>query len=497
MSTEPSGFDLVLAGGRVIDPDTGLDEHRNVGVIGDRIAAVTRGVITGRRIIDARGKIVGPGFVDLHSHGQAIAETRLQAMDGVTTALELEAGAAPVSTAYARSTAQGRPVNFGFSASWAATRMHVVAGDVLRGWPMSELNPRLGKTAWRAAATAAQTGRLLKLLERDLEDGALGIGIMLGYAPATDPAEFVRVAALAASAGVATYTHARSLVEQDPQVRVDGAEEITRAAAETGAHMHYCHVNSTSTRHLARVQALLGKVRAEGSRVTTEVYPYGAGMTAIGADYFDPQRLHILGGSGTPSDVVYARTGETLSSIDRLIELRAIDPGGLAFLKAFDEEKEHDRLTRIASLSGAVIASDAVPLVCEPGRAFRTTDWPLPDFLRTHPRGAGTFARTLRLAVRETGSLTLSEAIARCSLWPARVVESATPAMRRKGRVQVGCDADLVVFDLATVTDNATYEHTVRPSTGFTWVIVNGIPVVANGELLTSALPGRPVRGAH
>lgn len=489
--------DLVIQGGRVIDPDTGLDGPRNVGIIDDQIVAVTDQALSGRRIIQAAGMVVAPGFIDLHSHGQAIAECRLQALDGVTTALELEAGAAPVSIAYRRSQEEGRPVNFGFSASWAAARMHVVGGDPLSGWPMSEINARLGADGWRKGATEMQTKQLLTVLERELADGALGIGVMLGYAPATDPAEYVHIAQLAANAGVPTYTHARPLIEQDQDVIVDGAQEITRVAGETGAHMHYCHINSTSTRHLARVHTLIDVVRAEGATITTEIYPYGAGMTAIGSDYFDPDRLHVLGATGTPSDVIYAATGETVSSVDRLMEIRVTDPGGLAFIKSFDEDTSLERLAMLAALPRAVIASDAVPLVPEPGRTFLSTDWPLPKFVRTHPRGAGTFARTLRVAVRQTGRLSLSDAVAKCALWPAQIVELAAPAMRRKGRVQVGCDADLIVFDIASVTDNATYEHTVRPSSGFSWVIVNGIPVVADGELLTSSLPGRAVRGSR
>lgn len=489
-------YDVVIHGGRVIDPESGLDAVRDVGVIGDRIAAVSAAELAGRTSIDARGLVVAPGFIDLHSHGQAIGEGRLQALDGVTTALELEAGAAPVADAYARAAAEGRPINYGYSASWASLRRHVVGGAPLRGRTGGPLDD-LGSDGWRAPATPAQVAALLRELERELADGALGVGILLGYAPATDPAEYVRVARLAAAAGVPTFTHARPLVEQDPTIVVDGAEELTRVAAETGAHMHYCHVNSTSTRHLDRVQALVDAVRAEGATVTTEVYPYGSGMTSIGSDYFHPDRLHVLGATGTPQDVVYARTGETVASVERLLELRAADPSGLAFLKVFDEQSSPERLARICTLPQAVIASDAVPFVVAAGHAYDPSQWPLPTFVRTHPRSAGTYGRTLRVAVRESGALSLPEALARCTLRPARVLEAAVPAMRRKGRVQPGSDADLVVFDAERVSDAATYQHTVRPSIGFVHVIVNGEAVVRDGRLRPDVLPGRPVRARH
>ncbi len=486
--------DLVIGGGRVIDPETGLDDVRDVGIDGDRITAVSATPLLGRARIDARGLVVAPGFIDLHSHGQAIGELRLQALDGVTTALELEAGVAPVSVAYARAAAEGRPINFGYSVSWSSIRMHVVGGAPLHGGADGPLD-NLGLDAWRVPASPSQTTAMMAMLERELADGALGIGILLGYAPMTDPAEVVTIARLAAEADVPTFTHARPLVEQDPDVVVDGAEELTRVAGETGAHMHYCHVSSTSTRHLDRVQRVMETVRAEGARVTSETYPYGAGMTSLGSDYFHPDRLHVLGATGTPQDVIEARTGQTVASVEALLELRAADPSGLAFIKMFDEDTSPERVAELIALPNAVIASDAVPFVVEAGHVHDPMQWPPPDFVRTHPRTAGTHARTLRVGVREFGVLSLNDAIAKCTLLPARIVERAAPEMRRKGRIQVGCDADLVVFDADRVSDQATYQHSVRPSVGFVHVLVNGARIVSDGELVLDAFPGRPVRG--
>lgn len=487
-------YDVVVLGGRVIDPETGVDAVRHIGITGDRILAVSKTRLHGSRTIDARGLVVSPGFVDLHSHGQAIGEMRLQALDGVTTALELEAGVAPVSLAYRRATDEGRPINFGYSTSWSAIRRHVVGGHPLSGG-VDGFQEGLGADGWRARATPAQHARMLDMLEAEICHGGLGIGVLLGYAPATDPDEYLSVARLAATRHVPVFTHARPLVEQDPGVVVDGAEEIARAAGETGAHMHFCHINSTSTRHLDRVQSVVAAARAEGSRVTSEVYPYGSGMTGIGSEYFHPDRLHVLGATGTPRDVVYAATGEAVSSLDRLLEIRASDPSGLAFLKSFDEDGSPERVVQILTLPDAVVASDAIPFVVPPGHAYDSTQWPLPSHLRTHPRSAGTFARTLRIAVRQTGELTLSQAIARCSLHPADIVADVAPAMRRKGRIQPGCDADIVVFDLDRVSDDATYEDSTRPSRGIVHVLVNGEPLVRDGQLLTDAMPGRAVRG--
>ncbi len=137
----------------------------------------------------------------------------------------------------------------------------------------------LASPGWQRPAADTVSTAMLARLSADLADGALGIGVLLGYAPATSPAEYLQVAGLAAEAGVPTFTHARDMIEIVPDAIIDGAEEIVRAASQTGAHMHFCHVNSTSGRHIARVLNLLSRAQAAGARVSTEAYPYGSGMT--------------------------------------------------------------------------------------------------------------------------------------------------------------------------------------------------------------------------
>ena len=487
-----TSYDLVLRGGRVIDPESGLDTVGDVAVSQGRIIEIGNVPAAARTDLDVAGHVVTAGFVDVHSHVTDIAGMRLRALDGVTTAFELEGGVTPVAPAYRQAAAEGRPINYGFAASWALARMEAVAGvDLDAG--LGTFLANIASPAWQGRATPAQIGKILDRLSADLADGALGIGVLVGYAPGADPAEYLRVAQLAAAAGVPTFTHARDLIEDVPTTLMDGAEEIVRAAAETGAHMHYCHLNSTSLRHVDRVLDLVGRAQAAGSRVTTEAYPYGSGMTGVGAAFLAPERLSERG--LTPADLTYAPTGEQVGTEARLRELRASDPGGLVIIRHLHEDDPADRDVMLRSLvfPDAIVASDAMPLTWT-GTVPDQMTWPLPGSAFTHPRTAGTFSRALRLLGTGDGPLGLTETLRRCSLLPAQLLEARVPGMRRKGRVQAGGDADIVVFDPASVSDQATYTHSTRPPAGIRHVLVNGELLVRDGAIMTDVLPGQPVR---
>jgi N-acyl-D-aspartate/D-glutamate deacylase len=487
-----AGFDVVLRGGRVVDPESGLDAVRDVAIAGDRVARIGPGLPPGRLELDVGGQVVTSGFIDLHSHAHDLGSARLRVADGVTTALELEAGVSPVAAAYAAAAVTGSPLNYGFAASWALARMSVLSGVAPDG-SVEQLFANLADPRWQRAATATQIDRVLGILEADVADGALGIGLLVGYAPGTTPGEYLRVAALASASGVPTFTHARDLIEFTPDGPVDGAEEIVRTAGETGARMHYCHVNSTTVRHADRVLGLVERAQRAGAQVSTEAYPYGAGMTGIGAAFLAPGRLAARG--LTPTSIVYAPTGEQVASAARLSELRAADPGGLAIIRQLDDDDPDDQavLLRYLTFPGSVIASDAMPLTWI-GAVPEPASWPLPAAAFTHPRTAGTYARSIRTLGRDGRRLPLPEILAKCSLHPAALLQDRVPAMRRKGRVSEGSDADIVVFDPENITDQATYSNSTRPSSGIRHVLVNGTFVVRDGRLDTGALPGRPVR---
>jgi N-acyl-D-aspartate/D-glutamate deacylase len=485
-------YDLVLHGGRVIDPETATDGVFDVGINGSTIAEVSTTPLEGRRALDVANRVVAPGFIDMHSHCFGIPGLRLQALDGITTALELEIGVHPIDRAYQRAALEGRPINYGFSAGWAAARLHVKTGRPLSGQPTDGLIA-MGVPEWQAEASPDEVSRILTLLQSDLRDGALGIGLVVGYAPRVTPAEYTAVARLAAERGVPTYTHARELVEQDPDTPIDGAEEIVRAAGETGAHMHYCHVNSTSLRHLDRVLGVVERARSHGAHVSTEAYPYGTGMTSVNAAFLDPNVLHRRG--ITPHAIQDIATGRRFDSAEDLANARQTNVGDLVFVEFLEEDDPTTRqlLTRALIFPDTTIATDGFEPLWR-STPYNDHQWPLPADAVTHPRTAGTYSRSIRTLWRETGALSLMEVIRRSSLLPAQILAASVPAMSRKGRVQTGADADIVVFDPDTVSDQATYTYTTAPSTGYDYVIVNGVELVSEGRLRTDQLPGKPVR---
>lgn len=487
-------YDIVIMGGRVIDPETGLDEQRNIGILNGKIIAVTADVIESEKIIDASGLVVSPGFIDLHAHGQTIPAGRMQAMDGVTTGLELEAGVLPVNQYYEDLEREGRPINYGASVNWAAARIATHL-DVDPHHALSWFFDSFKNPVWQnAISTEEQLSSISRLVAEGLDQGGLGVGFLLGYAPGTGRKEYYRISKLAAGRNMPTFTHARFLSMLEPGSSFEGISEIISVAAGTNVHAHIVHLNSISLRDIDMIKQMIMSAQNKSVKITTEAYPYGAGATGIGAAMFRGPNWRERTGGMTANN--FDVGGKRLTE-EEFSYLQKEKPGTPTIIHFLDLEKAEDQAKLDASLllPGGIIASDGGPWQVD-GMPVDKNTWPIPAAAWSHPRGAGTYARFLRRFVRETGTLSLLEAIERVSFGPAKLLQQSVPQMRRKGRIQVGADADIVVFDLANIADRATYAKPAQTSAGIHHVIVNGTLLVEDGQLHTDVMPGLPIRNA-
>lgn len=457
--------DLVLANGRVMDPASGLDAPRHVGITGGKITAISATPLAGRTVVDVAGHVVAPGFIDLHAHGQTAGDLAIKARDGVTTALDLEWGVYPVA-AWLRGMGEAMPINFGATVSHINARFAAFhPGLEIGHWAVSTAAvAALGATpaGSHRVATPAEIAAMEAALRRGLDEGALGIGFGLAYTPSATPAEMEAMFRVAAQRRVPAFIHVRG-------TGLAMIEEAIGTARATGAALHVVHVNSSGRDDVPRILALIDTHRAAGMDLTTEVYPYTAGSTLIESALFAPgwqQRLGISYG-----DILWPATGERLTA-ETFGQYRR--QGGWVITFTMREEN----IARAIAHPGVMIASDGVPFVDGKG----------------HPRGAGTFARVLGHYAREEKVLPLMAALAKMTIFPARRLEGHAPAMRNKGRLALGADADITVFDPATVLDRATYTKPTEPSAGIPHVIVAGTFVVRDGKLVAGAAPGRAIR---
>jgi N-acyl-D-glutamate deacylase len=297
---------------------------------------------------------------------------------------------------------------------------------------------------------------------------------------------------LAAKYKVPTYSHVRSEGDVDPLSAAQAYGEVISYSAATGAHVHICHLNSTSFRDMTVVVPMIHRALEQGLNITVEAYPYGAGSTGIGAKFLAPENLFRMG--VTYENVEYEGKRLNESSFK---ELRAKKPGAIIVEHFYELPRDQKLLDMAVLFPGGIIASDAMPwMSTTTGAEIDPSVWPPPNEAFSHPRSAGTFTRFLAQYVRERKLISWSDAIAKTSYLPAKYLEETAPQMKKKGRIQLGMDADLVAFDAGKVQDRATYERPNQTSVGMKYVIVNGAFVIQDGELDTQAFPGQPVRRA-
>ena len=446
-------YDLVIRNGRVIDPETGLDAIRQLGISAGKIQTISAIPLDGHAAIDATGLVVSPGFIDLHQHGQDAENYRYKATDGVSTALEMEVGVADVDAWYDKRQSQTL-INYGASIGHIPVRMRVMR-DPGAFLPTGD--------AAHSAATDAEIAECRRQIEHGLAHGAVGVGMGPHYTPGASRWEILEMFRAAAHAGAACFVHLRNAGDESAAA----LEEVVAASALTGAPVHVAHITSNGLRSTPRLLRMIAEARARKLDITAELYPYTAAMSAIESALFDPGWQTILGIGYR--DLQWAETGERLTA-ESFARYRRT--GGGVILHMIPP-----------SALDAAIASPFVMIASDGG--LRNG--------KGHPRSSGTFARVLGRYVRETGALPLMDAIRKMSLMPAQRLQDRVPAMRNKGRIREGADADLTLFDPATVADASTYEDPARYSIGIRYVLVNGAPVVKDGKL-QDVTPGRPIR---
>jgi N-acyl-D-glutamate deacylase len=493
-------FDIVVSGGRVIDPETGLDAVRSLGIRAGSVAAISDTDLSGDTVLDARGLVVTPGFIDLHCHTQSLPGDRIQACDGVTTTLELESGVLPIAEWYERQAGAGRAINYGASASWTFARIAELTPEMGEPHPdLTYFQAAYRYSAWQhEVSTREQTARIIARLEQGLSEGALGIGINSGYIPGAGVQELSLVADLAARRGVPTFTHIQFMSNIDPDSSQEAYLRLIAYAATSGAHMHICHLNSTSLRDIERCAHLISVAQQHGLKITTEAYPYGAASTVVGAAFLaHPCYCERTG--ATWSDIVLNATGTAVRDEAELRQVQRDDPGQPIvwhYLSPETDPADQHLLDLSVLFPGGAIASDAMPWE-QPGHTPVEGDvWPMPADAVAHPRSAGTFARFFAQYVTRRRLIDLPDAVAKCTLIPADILASASPSMARKGRLQVGADADVAAFALDEFADRATYSEPAQASEGMVHVLVGGQPLITDRVLDTAARAGRAVRGA-
>jgi N-acyl-D-aspartate/D-glutamate deacylase len=454
---QPS-YDLVILNGRVIDPESNSDAIRNLGVSNGSIKSITTSKLSGRTVIDARGLVVSPGFIDLHQHGQNEENNRFKAMDGVTTALELEVGTGDIDAWYAQRE-QKSLINYGASIGHIAARMRAM------GEPVGFL-PN-GPAAHRAA-TDAEIVEMKQTLERGLKLGAVAVGFGIQYTPMASRWEILEMFRVAQSFGASCHVHMRHAGVKEPGSSIQALEELIAAAAITGAPLHVVHVQSTGGAATPKLLQMIIEAKSRNLDVTTECYPYIAGMTDIKSALFDEGWQEVFGIDY--KDLQWAATGERLTK-ETFNEYRKT--GGMVAVFSMTEEI----VTAAIKSPVTMIASDGI---LERGKG--------------HPRTAGTYSRILGQYVREQRALTLMDALTKITLMPAKRLERRVPAMKNKGRIRVGADADLTIFDPQTIVDKSTFQEPAKYSEGIRFVIVNGVAVVSDGQPQSNIYPGRAVR---
>ena len=444
-------YDIVIKNGTIFNPSTDHElKGYNLGIRGEKIVRITKGNIFGKEEIDATGLYVSPGFIDLISYDPNSVGIKLKILDGVTSNLAMHGGTEDAEKWYNAWEKNGVLTNFG--ASSFVTRLR---------WPI------VGYGVDAEMTDPEDIEKLVEANRKNIEAGALGISFSFEYVPGIKH-EIVPLLNLAKEYNVPTFYHLRY---SDGDRGLEGIQEVIDYGKEIGAIIHIMHINSTGgTFHMEEALEMVEKARKDGLDITACVYPYDYWATYIDSARFRPgwqDRFRI-----DYNDLQIGGT-DTRITVETFADYRTQH-----LLVAAHGSMPEEELIMSLEDPHIMIGSDTI---IEPSG-------------NNHPRGAGTYSRIFGKYVRDEKVLSTMDAIKKVSYFPAKRMESSAPQMRYKGRIEIGADADITIFNPNTIIDKATVKNTSEPSIGVEYVIINGKLIKNKDGIISGVHPGKPIK---
>ncbi len=482
-------YDIVILYGRVMDPETGFDGFRNVGIKDGKIAIITTKGIGGKETIDARDHVVAPGFIDTHTHASDKYTIKMSMMDGVTTGMDLEFGALNIEAWYEREAGKW-PMNYGMTVSQELARMVIHDGleingpaDAADAFPLRAKSAEDGVEGWSVTVSdLEQLNKITQILDENLRQGAIGLGSTVGYAQTgISTYEMFEAQRAAARYGRLTAAHSRLHGStKAPNESQMAFNELFTNAYLLDASLLLCHDNDYGW---WENEEKLQMARDKGLNMWSEYYPYDAGSSSIGSEQL--RQIDKMWGVKF-IDIMYDPTQDKFLSKDEYQKIAKEDPGRMIIIY---NPSRLEWMKHWIKVPHMVVGSDSM---WQGDSDYGWDDDPAK--FAGHPRTSGAHTTVLRQA-REEG-VPLMFTLSQLSYWSAKHLgDAGLVQMTERGRMQEGMVADIVVFNPKTVKEGSSYKAGMNglPPVGLPHVIVNG-QFVKRDNKATDIFPGLPIR---
>lgn len=446
-------YDIVIKNGTVINTENNNASKENIGIIKDKIAIITNENIKGNIEIEAKGLIVSPGFIDVHGHLDGhIESAKLSALQGITTSIGGNCGDSPIKIKqfFDEQDMKGFLIN----------QAELIGQSI-------SLRETVGVRSPYVAANDEEIAKMSALVEKAFEEGAIGMSLGLEYAPGSSTEEITEISRIAAKRGKIIPIHTNLRQPGD----LSSLAEVIELAENTGAHILVSHfVYQYGTGLMTEALDMVEQAKARGVKISVDSGMYTDFATFIGSTIYDEAYIAKFGWKFHDMLVTTGKyRGHKLTS-EIYKELRTFYPNDTVICFTGVKEEIYEALEKSYVMPSTDTGSNP----------------------KAHPQNAGTFPRFFRKMVRERNSISLIEAVKRCTLLPAKTFE-----FENKGKIKVGADADIVIFDIDIIEDKAGFLGENEPDSkpeGINYVIVNGELVVKEGDLVPNVLPGKTIR---